>query len=72
MYAINVTGTGNVLDLALELGIPRTVYISSVTNYGETGSEARATNCTSGKRLIKCGMSRPKPRPQNRPAIPAT
>jgi dihydroflavonol-4-reductase len=27
MHAINVTGTDNVLSLALELGIPRTVYL---------------------------------------------
>lgn len=31
MQAINVTGTDNVLSLAQELGIPRTVYVSSTT-----------------------------------------
>lgn len=41
MHAINVTGTDNVLSLALELGIPRTVYVSSTVYYGDTGSEAR-------------------------------
>src|SRR6266850_849079 len=28
MYAINVIGTDNVLGMALELGIPRSVYVS--------------------------------------------
>jgi len=37
MHAINVTGTDNVLGLALELGIPRTVYVSSTIAYGATG-----------------------------------
>ena len=41
MYAINVTGTDNVLSLALELGIPRVVHVSSVVYYGDTGPEAR-------------------------------
>lgn len=41
MYAINVTGTDNVLSLALELDIPRTVYVSSTVYYGDTGPEAR-------------------------------
>jgi dihydroflavonol-4-reductase len=41
MHAINVTGTDNVLSLALELGIPRTVYVSSTVYYGDTGPEAR-------------------------------
>src|SRR5215212_9673290 len=36
MHAINVNGTENVLSLALELGIPRTVYISTVAYYGDT------------------------------------
>ena len=40
MHAINVTGTDNVLSLALELGIPRTVYVSSTIAYGATGPTA--------------------------------
>jgi len=40
MHAINVTGTDNVLGLALELGIPRTVYVSSTIAYGATGPTA--------------------------------
>ena len=42
MHAINVTGTDNVLSLAQELGIPRTVFVSSTTYYGDTGSEIRS------------------------------
>jgi nucleoside-diphosphate-sugar epimerase len=41
MHAINVSGTDNVLGLALELGIRRSVYVSSTVYYGDTGSEAR-------------------------------
>ncbi len=41
MQAINVTGTDNVLSLAQELSIPRTVYVSSNTYYGDTGGIAR-------------------------------
>lgn len=41
MRAINVTGTDNTLGLALELGIPRVVYVSSSVYYGDTGPEAR-------------------------------
>jgi len=41
MHAINVTGTDNVLSLAQELGIPRTVYVSSCTYYGDTGPKTR-------------------------------
>ena len=39
MYDVNVTGTDNVLGLALELDIPRTVYVSSTVIYGEMGTE---------------------------------
>jgi dihydroflavonol-4-reductase len=38
MHTINVGGTDNVLSLAQELNIPRTVYVSSTTYYGDTGS----------------------------------
>jgi dihydroflavonol-4-reductase len=41
MHAINVTGTDNVLGLAHELDIPRTVYVSTVQAFGETGSQPR-------------------------------
>ena len=41
MHAINVTGTDNVLGLAHELGIPRTVYVSTVQAFGETGPQSR-------------------------------
>ena len=41
MHAINVTGTDNVLGLAHELGIPRTVYVSTVVAFGETGTQVR-------------------------------
>jgi dihydroflavonol-4-reductase len=41
MQAINVTGTDNVLGLACELGIPRTVYVSTVVAFGETGTQVR-------------------------------
>jgi nucleoside-diphosphate-sugar epimerase len=41
MHAINVTGTDNVLGLVQELGIPRTVYVSSTTYYGDSGPEVR-------------------------------
>lgn len=40
MHAINVTGTDNILGLALELGIPRSVYVSSTIAYGATGPTA--------------------------------
>lgn len=41
MHAINVTGTDNVLGLALEIGVPRAVHVSSTICYGGTGPEAR-------------------------------
>ena len=41
MQTINVGGTENVLSLAQELGIPRTVYVSSVVALGETGQPLR-------------------------------
>jgi dihydroflavonol-4-reductase len=40
MHAINVTGTDNVLGLAIELGVPRTVHVSSTISYGATGATA--------------------------------
>lgn len=37
MEAVNVAGTDHVLKLAQQLGIRRTVYVSSVQVYGDTG-----------------------------------
>jgi nucleoside-diphosphate-sugar epimerase len=45
MHAINVTGTDNVLSLALDLGIPRSVYVSSTIFWGETGPEVCDETC---------------------------
>lgn len=41
MQRINVDGTENVLGLAHELGIPRTVHVSSVVSYAPTGKTPR-------------------------------
>jgi dihydroflavonol-4-reductase len=41
MKAINLDGTDNTLGLALELGVPRAVYVSSVVAFGDTGSQMR-------------------------------
>lgn len=41
MQAINVTGTDHVLGLALELGVQRSVYVSSTVYYGDTGTVPR-------------------------------
>lgn len=41
MHAINVTGVENVLSLARELAIPRTIYTSSTAYYGDTGPRVR-------------------------------
>jgi dihydroflavonol-4-reductase len=41
MQSINVKGTDNVLSLALELGILRTVYVSTIAYYGDAGAEVR-------------------------------
>ena len=41
MHAVNVTGTDNVLGEALDLGIRRTVYVSSTMYFGGTGQAAR-------------------------------
>ena len=37
MHATNVIGTDNVLQLALELRIPRTIHVSSTQAFGDTG-----------------------------------
>ncbi|MFQ5612244.1 MAG: NAD-dependent epimerase/dehydratase family protein [Anaerolineae bacterium] len=39
MEQINVGGTQNVLDLALELGVSRIVYVSSTTAFGDTNGQ---------------------------------
>ena len=45
MYSINVKGTDNVLSLALELGVPRTVHVSTVAYFGDTGAEVCDETC---------------------------
>ncbi len=52
MCACNVTGTENTLGLALELGIPRTVYVSSTAAFGGTGRDLRDE--ASATRLEPC------------------
>ncbi|MBN1371710.1 MAG: SDR family NAD(P)-dependent oxidoreductase [Anaerolineaceae bacterium] len=37
MRTINVQGTVNTLDLAIELGVPKIIYVSSMVAYGATG-----------------------------------
>jgi len=37
----NINGTDNVLGLALELGIPRSIYVSTTWAFGESGTELR-------------------------------
>lgn len=37
MFRINVEGTQNTLDLAIEMGIPKIVHTSSILAYGRTG-----------------------------------
>src|SRR5262249_6009144 len=39
MQAANVTGTDNTLGLALEVGVPRSIYVSSTLATGATGVE---------------------------------
>lgn len=41
MVAVNVQGTKNVLGLAHELSVSRTIYISTVFAYGDSGPELR-------------------------------
>ncbi len=41
MQAVNVLGTANVLSAARELEVPRTIYVSSVVAYGDSGQQAR-------------------------------
>lgn len=39
MHTVNVDGTENVLGLAHELGVPRTIYVSTVQAFGRTGPQ---------------------------------
>jgi dihydroflavonol-4-reductase len=39
MYEANVVGTERVLRTALELGIPKLIYISTVAAFGDTDGE---------------------------------
>jgi dihydroflavonol-4-reductase len=41
MQTINVGGTENMLSLAQELNVPRTVYVSTVLAFGDTGQQQR-------------------------------
>jgi dihydroflavonol-4-reductase len=46
MRSINVGGTENVLSLAYELNIQRTIHVSSVQAFGETGPQLRDESFT--------------------------
>lgn len=41
MQAINVDGARNVLETAIEAGVPRIVHVSSIVAWGETGETVR-------------------------------
>jgi len=41
MQSINVQGTENVLGLALELGVQRSIYVSTAWAFGDSGSQLR-------------------------------
>ncbi len=41
MQAINTQGTDNVLSLALELGVPRSIHVSTVWAFGYSGPALR-------------------------------
>jgi len=41
LHATNVSGTDHVLVLGLELGTPRTVFVSSVQAFGDSGPQPR-------------------------------
>jgi len=51
MQAVNVHGTENVLGLALELGVLRALYVSTIQAFGETGSQMRDETFT---RIAPC------------------
>ena len=54
MRACNVTGTDHVLGLALELGIPRAVHVSTLVTFGATGREL--IDETTARRQAPCRM----------------
>ncbi len=54
MRAVNVDGTENILSLAQELNIPRTIHVSSVQAFGETGPQPRDETF---KRQVPCRTS---------------
>lgn len=41
MHVVNVQGTENVLGLALELGVQRSIYVSTVWAFGDSGPQLR-------------------------------
>jgi dihydroflavonol-4-reductase len=54
MRAVNVDGAENVLGLALELEIPRTVHVSTIAALGETGPQPRDETFT---REVPCATT---------------
>lgn len=46
MHLLNVGGTENVLSLAHELKIPRTIHVSTIQAFGETGQKLREETFT--------------------------
>ena len=54
MQRVNVDGTENVLGLAHELNIPRTIYVSTISAFGETGYQMRDETYT---RQFPCGST---------------
>jgi nucleoside-diphosphate-sugar epimerase len=51
MRSVNVDGTENVLSLAHELSVPRTIYVSTVQAFGPTGPQLRDETFT---RQVPC------------------
>jgi dihydroflavonol-4-reductase len=51
MHTVNVDGVENVLGLAHELGIPRTIHVSTIQAFGETGPQPRDETFT---RQVPC------------------
>jgi nucleoside-diphosphate-sugar epimerase len=51
MHLLNVDGTENVLSLTHELKIPRTLHVSTVQAFGETGQKLREETFT---RQVPC------------------
>jgi len=59
MHAVNVTGTDHVLATAMELAIPRTVYVSSVVYFADTGA-ARCDERHPPQRVFPTAYTRTK------------